>query len=199
MLKKVAYSQLAPNAPHRPYLQLLFNNPKTHIIKSNLALVDSGADSTLIPYSLGVELGFSPASDLELQISNGVSGSIHTVKRDCTLALISSDNKKIFEFETEVSWAHPLEAERKKLEDLAKTYADLKNKNIPSTDPKMISTIEDYGKIALFYETNILLGRNFFVNFDFLQFVEKEDGSKSKFIYKVRRSKISKTIQLNQP
>lgn len=194
MLKTVSYSRLSVNSPYRPYLKVFFNNPVAKLTNARLALVDSGADTTLMPYSLGVKIGLQPASDTELKLSSGVVGSFLNVERDCEIALLGSENKSFFVFESNVSWAHPTEREVKALTSLYKLYRNITKDKAQDQSFKYVRDLilDIQGK----YETNVLLGRNFFKNFDFLQFVEKSRGDASKFIYKVKETKVHRIVDL---
>lgn len=199
MLKKIKYSRIQKRGLFRPYLQVYFYNPKTKKLSSaNLALVDSGADMILIPYYLGLQLGFERAKDVELLKGDGVAGSLYTVRRFCQICLTNSNNSKVFVFKSEVSWAHPnsfelnmLNFNINRLEILKskKDTTELEKKTIDSSTLIVNSILRKYG-------TNVLLGREFFTNFDFVQFVEKKRGDSSKFIYKVRQSEIIDSVNL---
>lgn len=194
MLKKVLYTKLSQKSPYKPYLKMLFSSSATKIITSRLALVDSGADRTLIPYSLGKKIELPAASDNEITKAGGISGFLYTVDRACEMGLLSSDNSKIFVFNTKVAWAHPLEKELKELDGLYTIHRILRAKNAGASELKAIG--EQIVNIQMKYEKNILLGRNFFKNFDFLQFIEKSRGDASKFVYRIKEENITETVKI---
>jgi len=196
MLKMVNYTN--PNGVYRPYLELNFYNNKSKKTQSLFSLVDSGVDSTLIPYELGLFLGLKKASDSELINASGVAGSLYIVNRKCEIGLINADNSKLFMFETEVSWAHPIKSELLELNnnlDIYNKYKKLKD-NSDQTKAILKESYKKVNSILSKYGTNILLGRNFFINFDFLQFIEKKRGNVSKIIYKIREAEILREINI---
>lgn len=196
MLKKIFYTKLSQNGSFKPYLNTGFYNPKAGLATFQFSLVDSGADSTLIPYSLGVRLGLAEATNSELQRSLGVSGSLLTARRSCQIALLNSTGSHLLVFDTDIHWAHPSEEELRDLKMYYSLYNNLKARNPKHT---ALDVLKKKAEIIQFrYETNVLLGRNFFRNFEFLQFVEKTRGDTSKFIYKIRKSKISRSVKLPQ-
>lgn len=61
--------------------------------------IDSGADVTLLPYSVGGLLGFKLDPQEKVEEIGGIAGKLSVAKRKTTVRI---DN---FEFEVEIAWA----------------------------------------------------------------------------------------------
>lgn len=96
MLKRVAYTNIG--GVYRPYLETIFGNPVTQKSFFSLALVDSGADSILLPLSLGLNIGLSLTSDDKVNLASGVGGAVTFVERECDIVLTNSESSKLFIF-----------------------------------------------------------------------------------------------------
>lgn len=199
-----------PSARYRPYLEIVFNNPKTQTLSfRNLGLVDSGADQISIPYSLGKQLQLEPPADgEEIKYLGGVSGSVSYLERTCEIYIIDVTSSKLYKFEEPVLWLHP---DRKVLDQLTALSTEndnlLKIKNeqtVPNTDLAKYfeNSIQQIGEKSVellkFYESEVLLGRTFFDNFEFIQFFHRDRMKEEKcfFNYKLSQNKKFETIPL---
>lgn len=204
MLKKILYTSDVGGV-YRPKLEVLFVNHNTKENFKVLGLLDSGADSILIPYSLGLSINLPIQRRGEKLIyTGGIGGQISLLERDCLIAIANSDGKKVFIFKAKILWAYPNENCQKeliKLLDQNKRFKVLQSGLRDIGSKKAIDDILETNKNKLndmltVYETTVLLGRDFFVNFSFLQFVQKERQNQSKFIYLVNKKKITSEINI---
>ncbi len=200
MFCKVPYTSIAGR--HRPYLEVSFLN--TDVSKSSnktFAIVDSGADHTIIPYSIGELIGLSaPTEQEKLASVTGVGGNLSYIERKCRIYILNRKENIYYGFDETVWWIYPdagMQEERKKL---VKSYFDLKNLHdqcIPGTElqkhfqNQMDQTIAGLNQISNRLETGVLLGRPFFNNFDYIQFFHKDREKEEKcfFNYKITKGK----------
>lgn len=205
---KVPYINPNANSRYRPYLELQFSNPKSKIISTKtLALVDSGADHTIIPFALGVNLDLPAPSpdDSEIKYLSGVVGGTSYVERECEIYIIDSQKAREFKFNETVWWIHPNKEKIKQLYELRKQYkslSDLKTlrPELSNTlDPSITSLELNYKRLLDNYQTDVLIGRPFFDNFDFIQFVHKDRNKEEKcfFVYKLSSKKSIEIIPLS--
>lgn len=205
---KVPY--INPSARYRPYMEIVFGNSKTSTVSSQtLGLVDSGADQISIPYSLGKQLQLDPpAENEEIKYLGGVSGSISYLERTCQLFLVDRASSNLYRFEEPVLWLHP---DRKVLEQLAQLETQnsqlLKIKNeqtVPNSNLEKYfeENIQQLGQQSIellkFYESEVLLGRTFFDNFEFIQFFHRDRNKEEEcfFNYRLSKTKIGQVIPL---
>lgn len=191
---RVRVPYINPSARYRPYLEIIFSNSKTQTVSSTtLGLVDSGADQISIPYSLGKQLQLEPPANLgEIKYLGGVSGSISYVERTCEIYLVDRAGSNMYEFKEPVLWLHP---DLKVLEQLAALETQnnellkFKKQAVPNTDLEKYfdDSIQQVGQKSIellkFYESEILLGRTFFDNFDFIQFFHRDRNKEDKCFF----------------
>ena len=203
MLRKVGYTQQL-NGVYSPYADVFFINPSTDLYIRAPGLMDSGADHTLIPLSVGREIGLKWESTDELKEVRGITGAMTFLEKDCTIALHNSDSTKLFLFDTRVWWAYPhkndvdaLNSLYRKSADISKALATSRKDEIKKVLTEAQNNLEtEIQKLSSAYETLTCIGRNFFSNFSFIQFSDKDSPSRSKFIYRVREDKVSRIIDL---
>lgn len=178
---------------YRPYLEIFLvnNNPKPNISNKTLALIDSGADYSVIPYSLGKLIKLSPiTSSDKIMTGKGVSGSTSLLERKCIIYLFNKKENKLYGINETVYWAHPDVETLKVLEDLRNRYYEMKDYELNQCQLKtklakyfqeeQKKILVQYTEIENFFETEVLLGRPFFDNFDFIQFFHRDRAREEK-------------------
>lgn len=208
MFCKVPYTAIG--GKHRPYLEVIFSNKLLNKDSNKtLAMVDSGADHTVIPYSIGVLIGLTePTESEKLASVSGVGGNLSYIVRKCQINVINKQKNEIYGFDETVWWIYPDAETQKQQNDLIKKFQDLQklqNQCFPNTElhshfnVQMQQTIQDITKIGNRLETSVLLGRPFFDNFEFIQFFHKDRNKEDKcfFNYKTIESKIVETLPIN--
>jgi hypothetical protein len=206
MISKVPYISVGNR--FRPYLEITFvNEAKTN---KTLALVDSGADHTVIPYSIGIALGLElPRKDEKLIDVQGVGGSLKYVERKCKIHLPNMLKKEIYVFDETVWWIYPDEATQEHQQKLVKEIVDhikLQDQAKESTDLhayfglKVSETLENLKRLNNTLETGVLIGRPFFNNFEHIQFCHKDREKEDKcfFVYKVDEKKLIEVLEMNE-
>jgi len=194
-----------PSGRFRPYLEIIFSNLKKQAFSSKtIGLVDSGADQISIPYSLGKQLQLEPPTKEEkIKYLNGISGKISYLERSCEIYLVDTPNFRFYKFDEPVMWIHPDREIHAHLDSLMSRYNEItKMKNeqaIPNTP--LAKSLEDlllqigaeYSQVIKFYEGEVLLGRAFFDNFEFIQFFHRDRNNESKCFFNYKLSQIKKT------
>ena len=206
---KVPYTLI--NGRYRPYLEIIFHNPKINKSTSKtFAMVDSGADHTVIPFSMGKLIGLDDPNEAEVLANvSGVGGNLSYIQRDCNIYLTNQLKKEIYVFKETVWWIYPDKNtldEQKRLIDEFTNFNNLQQQCKPDTELfkhfqiQQNLTIAKLSGISNKLETGILLGRPFFDNFEFIQFLHKDRNQEDKcyFNYKVKNSKIIETLPTQQ-
>ncbi len=210
MFCRLPYTEI--NGKHRPYMEVLFCNPLIDANSSKtFALVDSGADHTLIPYSIGSYIGLPvPTAEEELSSVNGVGGDVSYISRDLQIYLANRSKNKIYVFNETVWWLYPNKEMETELKDLEKEYKECENlqsQSIEGSDlhshfenQKTIMS-NSYSEIMKRLEGEVLLGRPFFNNFEFIQFFHKDREQEDRcfFNYKVITDKVVNTLDIPRP
>lgn len=209
MFCRVPYTDIGGR--HRPYLEVVFSD-ETRGKHSNktFAMVDSGADHTVIPYSLGSAIGLAAPTEAE-QLANvsGVGGNLSYIERKCHIYLANRATNKVYVFKETVWWIHPDAATLAQQQQLIQTFgsfANLQTQTIPSTElhvhfeNEKLRVIGELTKISNRLETSVLLGRPFFDNFEFIQFFHRDRSreDKASFNYKVANKKPVEIVPLEQ-
>lgn len=169
---------------HRPYLEIEFVNPELLEGKGNrtLALLDSGADHTVIPFSLGQALQLKPPESQEYESASGVGGNISLISRRCRFYIVCRVHKKLYGFDERVMWAYPDLVTQDQLKELIDSYKlnqELRDEAIGGTrlrryfEQKIQSDRDSLKKLMDKFETGALLGRPFFSNFNNLQIFQR--------------------------
>jgi len=201
MTSKVFYSKI--NGKYRPYLELVFKNNGTGKESQRVfAMVDSGADHTVIPFSLGSFIGFNAPTEQEVLASvSGVGGNLSYLERRCQIQLFDNTNKEIITFDETVWWIYPDDQARLQIKQLFEKYQNferLKGQCIPETDLnnyfglEMRNVINEINTINNRFESMILLGRPFFNNFEYVKFCHKDRDNEEQcyFTYKLLENKV---------
>lgn len=198
---------------YRPYLEIFLvnNNPKPNISNKTLALIDSGADYSVIPYSLGKLIKLPPiTSSDKIMTGKGVSGSTSLLERRCIIYLFNKRENKLYGINETVYWAHPNIETLKVLEDLRNKYYEMKDYELNQCQPKtklaqyfqeeQKKILGQYIEIENFFETDVLLGRPFFDNFDFIQFFHRDRAREEKcfFTYVLSKNKKFRVLDLKK-
>ena len=173
--KKVPYTLFEQR--HRPYLEVLFlNNVLLKSSSKTLALMDTGADSNLIPYSLGKAIGLEKPKPEEFKDIGGVGGSISYIVRPCRICIIDPQNKRMYCFDEIIYWAYPNLEIQKYLEMLLKEHnesasfqeeAKIETRLYNYFDSQRKQRFLEIKKTMDKFENSSLLGRPFFNNFCF--------------------------------
>lgn len=194
---------------HRPYLEILLTNTAARTVSNKtFGLVDSGADQTVIPYSLGTQLKLDPPTAQEIiDNAGGVGGTISYIKRRCKVYLIDSVHKKLYGFTETICWTYPDRETQKQLDELVNKYSEANkflNQSLTGSDlakhfeDQKASIAQDYTSVLNRFETDVLLGRPFFDNFEFIQFCHKDRDREEKcfFNYRINSKKIVNQVDL---
>lgn len=192
---------------YRPYLEVIFSNESTKKSSNKtFAMLDSGADHTVIPYSLGVLMELEqPTEEERLNLVCGVGGNLSYIERKCKIYINNPSKKEIYGFDETVWWIYPNETTKKEQEDLIqnfKNYQGLQAQCIKDTElyshfgEKIQETIDSLNLISGRLEVEVLLGRCFFNNFEFIQFCHKDRIKEEKcfFNYKVDSKKVIQNL-----
>ena len=124
MFARVPYLNLS--GKHRPYLEVVFFNPnKATLSPKFFGLLDSGADCSVIPYSLGVLLQLDNPTEKEFSQASGVAGRLSYIERKCHIGIFNKPTNEVFTFNDEVYWAHPDMETQAKLKMLQEEYKGL--------------------------------------------------------------------------
>jgi len=206
MVHKIPYTQFY--GKHRPYLEVLFFNKS--ILKESsktFGLIDSGADHNVIPFSLGIALGFQEPKNDEFQDAGGVGGNISLIRRDCVIYIVSQKDKVMYGFNEEVYWAYPnlsVQVQLKKLREEYTNMLSLQRDTIPATSLHQYfkglidAKVSEINTITDKFEPGVLLGRPFFNNFDFIQFFHKDKTQEDRcfFNFPISQTKIVDTKKI---
>lgn len=196
MFGRVPYTDVGGR--HRPYLEVAFLDETGATCSSKtFAMIDSGADHTLVPYSLGNSIGLAAPTAAEVLASvGGVGGQQSYIERNCQIAVANRTSGEIYVFNETVWWIYPDEqtrAEQERLQNAYKQFTTLQEQSIPDTDlyayfeNEKTQVIQELNAISNRLETDVLLGRPFFDNFEFIQFFHKDRNREERcfFNYKV--------------
>ncbi len=210
MLSKVPYTSVA--GKHRPYLEVFFTDILVKKLSTKtFAMVDSGADHTVLSFSLGQQIGLEPPSDQEILANMaGVGGSLSYIERKCRIYIADKHNNLYYGFDETVWWIYPDKAmieETTRLLNSKLEFENLQKQCIPDTplykhfQNQIDITNASYATISAKLEGMLLLGRNFFNNFDFIQFLQKDKMNEEKcsFNYKVAKGKIVDSFPIIAP
>ncbi len=202
VITKIPY--INPSGRYRPYFEIVLSNPgKSTTTNKTFALVDSGADHISVPYSIGKQLQLDPPTkDEQIKSLSGVSGSITYLERTCDIYLADLKKSEMYKFSESVWWIHP---DREILDSLDKILQEFnillelgdKSKNNSAEVQKYIEEKQldlglIYSQIIRFYEGEVLLGRTFFDNFDFIQFFHRDRNNEEKCFFNFQLSKLKK-------
>ena len=205
MVSKLPYTKF--DGRYRPYLTTIFRYDKK-VSPVTFALVDSGADFTVIPYSIGRHIGLpEPSSAEKTQNASGVGGNISYLERNCDVCIADWTSNQVYVFKEKVYWVYPDADTQSKLVGLLsdyKEYENLKNQCIVGSNlEKYFNDQMDQTKGLIVsmnnkFETGVLIGRPFFNNFEYIQFCQKDRDEENKcfFNYKVLDKKLIKIIPL---
>ncbi|MEW6617370.1 MAG: hypothetical protein AB1333_03040 [Patescibacteria group bacterium] len=173
-------------------------------------MVDSGADHTVIPFSIGAFIGLTePTQEEKLANVSGVGGNLSYIERKCRIYVANRMRNKTYGFDETVWWIYPDADTQKQQESLAKTLQELQvlqAQSYPGSDlfnhfeNQKKQTIDNFIAIANKLETGVLLGRPFFDNFDFIQFFHKDRSREDRcfFNYKVANNKAVEVLPIQQ-
>ncbi|MBI2047917.1 MAG: hypothetical protein HYT27_02145 [Parcubacteria group bacterium] len=209
MICKVPYTELGGR--YRPYLEVVFSN--LALLKSSsrtLGMVDSGADHTVIPFSIGRAIGLAdPTEPEKLASVSGVGGDLSYIERPCRIYVADRKQNVVYGFNETVWWIYPDPETQKQQDIFVKQYQELRSfreQSIPGTklhlhfEKQMQQTINELKKIGNRLETDVLLGRPFFDNFYFIQFCHKDRNRENLcfFNYKIIPGKMFETLPIMQ-
>ena len=195
MKNKVFYSCKGNSKIFRPYLEVNFLDKNGQQGGTQRCLVDTGADSFLLPYTLGKYMGLTYKTN---EINNGptaegIGGAINTVKRTVKIVIEHKHSSKKHTKELEVSWLVPTEEEEAKKEKLKKAFKTSERQYKETAGYKkqdLFKEVEkkkkEYQEFACKFEHEPLMGREFMKNFTYLTFIHEEEGSKNYFEYEFR-------------
>jgi hypothetical protein len=204
---------------HRPYLEIIVANyiPNSLFVSANqmspriLGLVDSGADHTLLPYSIGKSIGLLEQQEEESPIDvGGVGGNINCLERKCVIYIANKLKKEVYRFAETVWWKVPTASVKEDLEKLTKDFSENENLLQQSKEgtelhdhfrSRMEVIRRQVSAINATLEGDPLIGRPFFDNFEFIQFNhnDRQHEEKCFFNYKVKKSKIMELIPIPLP
>ena len=195
MKNKVYYSRKGNGTIFRPYLDVNFLHINGQQGGSQRCLIDTGADSFLLPYTLGKYMGltYKTAELLSGPTAEGVGGAINTLKRTVKLVVEHKHSGKNHTKEVEVSWLVPTEEEEAKKEKLKQTFKAIErqyNEYPEKRKQDLLKEVErkkkEYQEFAAKFEQEPLIGREFMKNFTYLTFIHEEDDFQSYFEYQFR-------------
>lgn len=199
MYRKIAYTNLG--GVYRPYIQAVFCNKETNKAERTLALIDSGADTILIPHTLGLRIGLTPPKPQELKPVGGIGGLLPYTERECEIAIDSQDSTKFYIFKHIVNWVYPTPDDEQKIYQLLKRIQTIQKLLLNPANQlnhlfkqEMDNAKKVLGDLFNIYETTTLLGRTFFTNFEFINFCQRDRGSSCRFNYKISESRITQKI-----
>lgn len=164
---KVDYAYF--NREYGPYLRVFFYSPSEgKKSPETLAILDSGSNKIIIPFSMGRTINLKhPESLEEFDHIHGVGGAISFVEKPCIIYLVDKECGEMYGFWINVAWEHPYELDIGKIE----------KKGVEELDR--------------FEKSGVILGRDFLNNFRYVKFYQR--GSKGHFLYKIKDSKIDRT------
>lgn len=195
MKNKVFYSRKGNSKIFRPYLEVNFLDTNDQQGGTQRCLIDTGADSFLLPYTLGKYMGLTyKTSELKNgPTAEGVGGAINTLKRRVKIVIEHKHSNKKHIKEVEVSWLVPTEDEETKKEKLKKLFKAVEKQYSESSGKQkqdLLKEVErkkkEYQEFAAKFEQEPLIGREFMKNFTYLTFIHDEDDSKSYFEYEFK-------------
>jgi hypothetical protein len=155
---------------------------------------------------MGNQLKLTPASnDNEIEGASGVAGETTYLVRNCEIFLFNRRNKKMYMYQDVVWWIYPNSKAQEHITYLATRVATLKNlKNQCKTDTDLSRYFDEeivkaenaYKNAINVYETDVLIGRPFLDNFDYVQFFHRDRAKEDEcfFKYKLTNKKIKRTI-----
>lgn len=195
MKNKVFFYKNPWGKKYRPYLEISFYSKNgSELIRRGI--VDTGADRFLLPYSLGIELGFTASlHDMRKKPeTKGIGGDLNSLDRETEIIINHKHSGKIHKFKIYTAWIIPTEEEFVFLNKLKDEIGILKmNVQLNSTDSALrklyVDKQNEYAITNNRLEPDILIGREFMENFGYLTFVHEKDTSKSYFEYELRRSR----------
>ncbi|MDP3953907.1 MAG: hypothetical protein Q8Q06_00640 [bacterium] len=203
---KVNYAYF--NREYGPYLRVFFYNPKDGKRSvENLAILDSGSNNIIIPFSIGRAINLNNPESLEdFKRAHGVGGAVSFVEKPCVVYLINEELGEMYGFWDNVVWEHPPEVDFiEKIEKIERSVGRKKaliekmekeNKG----DSRLVSIYkkaigQKNNKIKeltdRFEKSGVILGRSFLNNFEYVKFHQR--GSNGHFLYKIKESKINRT------
>ena len=184
------------NGQPRPILPVTFKSGDIQV--PAIGVVDSGADTILMPHLLGLQLGLKLPDEQEvLGQSHGIGGALHHLVRECELHLENSATKKCYEFNTCVHWVIPNEKQAKTKEKLEEEIKSLRNraKTVEAHTPMGIKIkaqfepkLKELHRLDTMINPVLLLGRAFFDFFEEITFTHgcPDDLNRRCFTYTVR-------------
>lgn len=192
MKNKVFFSKNPWGNTYRPYLEIYFIS-KTGVEFKTTAIVDTGADRSLIRYSIGQELGFKVSLEEIRQkpTTHGIAGSLNSLNKETEIIIRHHHSGKVHKIKTPISWIIPTEQEFNELNRLIEEI-DIIKVNIQNNpvNEKLKGLLHkkhtEYATLNNRLEPDILIGREFMTNFGYLTFVHETDNSKSYFEYELR-------------
>jgi|GEM_PF-2584907 len=172
-------------------------------------MVDSGADHTVIPFSIGSLIGLEPPTQTEiLQSVTGVGGNITCIERPCCICLANRKKGNVYYFKETVTWLYPDIPTQEKLQDLLnklKKLEEWKLQCVPGElQNNVIEQIEEsktqINNILNKFEVNVLLGRPFFDNFNYIQFFHRDRNREDQcfLTYMVNNTKPARIIPIDE-
>lgn len=191
MKNKVFYYKKPTGNQYRPYLQISFASKNGTEIKQR-GIIDTGADSFLIPYSLGLELDFTASKEdmCKKPKIQGVGGYINSADRETEITINHAHSGRIHRIKTPIIWIIPTESLFEKIGKMKAEIDVIKTTLQQTPDEKLKellrNKINEYvGELNLL-ETEILIGREFMKNFTHIKFVHEKDQAKSFFEYEIK-------------
>jgi hypothetical protein len=170
---------------------VFFYNNKTS--PKHFCLLDSGADHTLIPFSLGKDIGFSPkGTDEKLNLVSGISGSQSFLVRNCRVYISDVKKKMVYGFDESVWWIYPDDEMLKKEKNILDEYKflqDIESQSKPGTTlstvlkKRMYDAYLNLINLNSTLDTGVLLGRTFFNNFMYIQFCQRDRDQENSCFY----------------
>lgn len=191
MKNKVFYYKKPTGNQYRPYLQVSFTSKNGTEIKQR-GIIDTGADSFLVPYNLGLELGFSASKEdmRRKPKTQGIGGYINSTERTAEIIINHIHSEKVHRIKTPIAWIIPTESLFEKIEKMKDEINVIKVSLQQTPDEKLKELlrikINEYVEELNLLETEILIGREFMKNFTYIRFVHEEDASKSFFEYEMK-------------
>jgi len=193
MKNKVFFSKNPWGKTYRPHLEIYFIS-KNGIELKRIGLMDTGADRSLVQYSLGKELGFnaSPEEMRQKPMTRGVAGALNSLDKEIEIIIKHHHSGNIHKIKTSIAWIIPTEQEFKAMNSLLAEIETLRaTVQTNPRDEKLKELLhEKYNKYAevnnRLEEPGVLIGREFMTNFGYLTFVHERDNSKSYFEYELR-------------
>lgn len=195
MKNKVFFYKNPWGKKHRPYLEISFYS-KNGVELIRRGLVDTGADRFLLPYSLGLEVGFTASlHDMRKKPqTKGIGGDLNSLNRETEIIINHKHSGKIHKLKTSVAWIIPTEKDFNLLNKLKDEINILRvNVQLNSADNALkklyVDKQNEFAMASNSLEPDILIGREFMVNFAYLTFVHEKDPVKSYFEYELRNKR----------